>query len=162
MPIGLLSIKERDASYSIFGSCRLWIPYSSLPCSSIHRHALVMQNTTFCVTVYRSNVQFELQSVCKEILYRFNYFSFTHPSIIMLSIMQNTTFCVTVYRSDVQSEMQVSSFCPKFIFLFVRISSSLVRRSLLRCMGLIFCPKLSFTSSKLPSSWVRRSLQNRY
>ena len=29
------------------GSCRLWIPNGSLPCSPINWHALVMQNTTF-------------------------------------------------------------------------------------------------------------------
>jgi len=29
------------------GSCRFWIPNSSLPCSPIHWYALVMQNTTF-------------------------------------------------------------------------------------------------------------------
>jgi len=140
------------------GSCRLWIPNSSLPCSPIRWHALVMQNTT--IVWLSINLMWDLSSKVfarkKESIFTgFTLFSQTHTSIDMQSsctipllcdclsiwcaiwatkclqiehwrvllfprkhINQILThpstcyshaeyyYCVTVYRSDVQFELQ--------------------------------------------------------
>ena len=68
----------------------IWIPNGSLPCSPIHRHAPVMQNT---IIMWLSIVQSELRSVFTDdlIFAGFTLLVFlTLPSTCFL-VMQNTT-----------------------------------------------------------------------
>ena len=65
----------------------------------------------YCVTVYRSDVQPELQNDYKLNTYGFSFFPrnhinqiLTHPSTCYSHAEYH--YCVTVYRSDMQSELQ--------------------------------------------------------
>jgi len=76
------------------GSCRLWIPNGSLPCSPINWHALVMQNTT--IVWLSVNLMWNLSSsVCKENwkFIGFTLFSQTHTSIDMHSSCRIPLLC---------------------------------------------------------------------
>jgi len=89
MPSALLPTEERDASFFDLGSCWLWIPNGSLPCSPIYWHALIMQNTT--IVSLSINLMWDLTPVARLNLLWYkvsdspNFFSkFFFPNSVLL------------------------------------------------------------------------------
>jgi len=125
MPITLLPTEERDASGLLdHGSCRLWIPNGSLPCSPIYWHAVVMQNTTIVWLSINLMCNLSSKVFARKIwnLLGLIFFPFPHIHRHAL-VMQNTTImwlstnltCNLSYKAFTNLTLMVFTFPPEFM-----------------------------------------------
>jgi len=94
MPIALLPTEERDASHSIW----FMLALNTQRFATVLTHPLTCFSHAeyhYCVTVYQSDVKYELQSVCKENwkCTEFTLFSLTHTSIDIHSLCRIPLLC---------------------------------------------------------------------